>query len=397
MPTSRPTSTPVPLRLVETPPDGSAATAPTALLAVGDRSDAVRLGPVLLALRREAAFAPVIVLTGRAGDQRVVRALGEELGLGKADHALTIAGGSDAEVTAQTLAAFDVLLRGLAPDVVVLTGDSDATIACALSAAKQKIAVAHVDSGLRSWDWSSPAEINRVVIDRLSDTLLTHSREAAENLSAEGVPAGRVHAVGSTAVDTLRRLEPHARTRDAWSRHGLTRNGYVLVAAGGGDRLRGGAGQDALLDALTQLGTRTPVAYLRGLGARATALDEAVAALEAPGVLALAPTDYADFLSLLLGAGAVVTDLATAQDEAAGLGVPCYTVAALTERPITLTHGTNVLLGDDPSAIAEVAPSVADRVTCAIPLWDGHAGERVASTLLANYAFQASWESLSLP
>lgn len=396
MTSSRPTSIPVPLRLVETRDEGPRVTTPTAVLAVGDRADAVRLGPVLLALQREGAFEPVVVLTGRAADQRVVRALGDELGLGKPDHALTVANGTDAEVTAATLSAFDALLGRLAPDVVLVTGDGDATIACALAAAKQKVAVAHVDSGLRSWDWASPAEINRVVIDRLSDTLFTHSRDAAENLSAEGVPAGRVEAVGSTVIDTLRRIEPRARTRDAWVKHGLARHAYVVVAAGGGDHLRHEGGRDALLDALTRLGAETPVAYCRGLGARATALDEAVMALDAPGVRALAPMDYADFVSLLLGAGAVVTDLSTVQDEAAGLGVPCYTVAALSERPITLTHGTNVLLGEDPSAVAEVLPSGTDRATCAIPLWDGHASDRIAQTLLANYAVQANWASLSV-
>ncbi|MET0600896.1 MAG: UDP-N-acetylglucosamine 2-epimerase [Baekduia sp.] len=399
MPSSRSSSIPVPLRLVETPEsEGPRVTTPTAVFAIGDRADAIRLGPVFGATQRLGAFIPVVVLTGRSQDQRVVCDLGEELGLGTAAHALTIDGLSDAEVTAQTLTSFDRLLGQITPEVIVLTGDSDTTLACALAAAKQKVAVAHVDSGLRSWDWSTPAEINRVVIDRLSDTLFTHSHNAAENLTAEGVPPGRIEAVGSTVLDALSRIEPRARKRNVWEHHHLGRHEYVLVViTGGGERLQDPAQCDVLAEALGTIAATAPVAYCAGLAARAAGLDDAIAQMAHPNIHTVPPLGYADFISLQLGAGALVTDAATVQDEAAGLGVPCYSLGALSERPITLTHGTNVLLGDDDAAIAEVRPTSNERLTCAIPLWDGHAADRIADTLLANYAVQASWASLSAP
>jgi UDP-N-acetylglucosamine 2-epimerase (non-hydrolysing) len=376
------------LRLVAgsaAPADGSRAA--TVLHAVSGRADAVRLAPVAAALHRRGPVRQLVVHTGDESDRRLVRDVAGDLSLRVADHELDLGPDGDAERMGATLAAFHRLLGELAPDLVVLSGDADATLACALAAARREIAVAHLESGLRSWDWTMPDEVNRVVIDRLADSLFTPSVEAAGNLMGEGVPDSRVHAVGSTTVDALRRVEARAEARAAWALHGLREREYVLAALhrrdtiGDDDRLR------AVVDALAMLAARAPVLFclhprtrarLRELGE----LDR----LFASGVRGLAPMGYVDFVSLELGAGAIVTDAAAVAEEASALGVACYTLGAVTERPATLGHGTNVLLGDDPEAIAEIVPSRSVPTPRPVPLWDGRAAERVADVLVTTYA-----------
>jgi UDP-N-acetylglucosamine 2-epimerase (non-hydrolysing) len=384
---SHPLSPAVGLRLVTGGPPPALEHGPaTVLHAVGGRADAVRLAPVAAARRRRAPLRPLGVHTGDEVDRRLVRDVAGDLGLPGADHELDAGPADDAERMGAALAAFHRLLGELAPDLVVLSGDADATLACALAAARREIAVAHLESGLRSWDWTAPDEINRVVIDRLADALFTPSVEAAQHLLGEGVPDGRVHAVGATTVDALRRAEARARTRAAWMRHGARERDYVLVAlqrraSAGADRLR------AIVDALVVLAAREVV--LLSLHPRLREGLRAVGELDrlfAAGVRCLAPMGHVDFVSLELGAGAIVTDSAAVQEEASALGIDCFTLGAVTERPATLSHGTNVLLGDDPEAIAAVAVSPATPTPRPVPLWDGRAADRVADVLVATYA-----------
>ncbi|WP_187369028.1 UDP-N-acetyl glucosamine 2-epimerase [Baekduia soli] len=370
---------------------------PVIVHAIGGRADAVRLAPVIGALERQDVFRQVVVHTGSAQDRGLVGELADELGLPAADHVLDVGAGSDAGLTAQTLTAFDALLRELPPELVMLSGDTNATLSCALAAAKRQVAVAHVGSGLRSWDWTTPEEINRVVIDRLSDTLFTHSHEAVDNLLAEGVSDGRVHPVGSTVVDALRRVEPAIRSREAWTALDLPPGDYVLVMLHHRDAIADGARRDALVAGLATLAGEAPVAFaLHPAAAPTLNAAGAIARLQAAGVRTVPPMGHVDFLSLELGAGAIVTDSGTVQEEATVLGVPCYTPGSLSEGRITLTHGTNVLLGEDAGAVATVRPSRTDHAPCVVPLWDGRAGERIAAAILANYAVRADQSSTSL-
>ncbi|MEA2253323.1 MAG: hypothetical protein QOG70_3565 [Solirubrobacteraceae bacterium] len=359
----------------------------TVVHAVGGRADAVRLAPVAAALRRRATVRQLVVLIGDEVDRRLVRDVAGDLGLPIADHELDVGPEDEAERMGATLAAFHRLLGELTPDLVVLSGDADATLACALAAARREIAVAHLESGLRSWDWTAPDEINRVVIDRLADSLFTPSVEAARHLLGEGVPDGRVHAVGATTIDALRRAEARGRARAAWTRHGAREREYVLAVLhrrhtlADDDRLRG------IVDALSMLAARTPVLFCLHprVSARLRALGE-LDRLFAAGVRCLAPMGHVDFVSLELGAGAIVTDSAAVQEEASALGIACYTLGAVTERPATLSHGTNVLLGEEPEAIAALVPSHAAPTPLPVPLWDGRAADRVADVLVATYA-----------
>ena len=268
----------------------------------------------------------------------------------------------------------------------MVAGDVNSTLACALAAAKLGIPVAHLEAGLRSGDWSMPEEINRVLTDRLSDLLLTHSPEAEENLRREGVDTGRVRYVGNTMIDSLRRFEAGARERAGWSSHGVEAGGYVLVTLHRPSNVDAPAQLAAIVDALCALAAEAPVVFPVHPRTRARlAAGSQLERLEAAGVRCTEPVGYLDFLSLQAGAGAIVTDSGGVQEEASALGVPCYTLRTSTERPVTISHGTNVLLGDDPARLLDVRLARRPPAPCAIPLWDGHAGERAADAVLTAF------------
>jgi UDP-N-acetylglucosamine 2-epimerase (non-hydrolysing) len=287
------------------------------------------------------------------------------------------------------LAALERILLDERPSLVVLAGDFDATLAAALAAAKLGVPVAHLEAGLRSWDWASGEEINRVLTDRLSDVLFLQSPEAEDNLRAEGIPDGRTHYVGSTMVDWLRRCAPAARRRAAWRRLGLAPHEYVLVVLHRRATVDGPERTARLAEALKRLARRAPVVV--GLVPRTAAELAATGVTGSRSTAALrcvGPLGFIDFVSMATAAGAIVTDSGSVQEEASALGVPCFTLRDTTERAVTLTHGTNTLLGDDPAELAEVSPSRRPPTPCAIPGWDGHASERVAAVLEANFALR---------
>jgi UDP-N-acetylglucosamine 2-epimerase (non-hydrolysing) len=288
--------------------------------------------------------------------------------------------------TAKVLSAFEKVLLDVEPDVVLVAGDVNSTLACALAASKLGIAIAHLEAGLRSFDWSMPEEVNRVLTDRLADVLLAHSPEAVDNLEAEGICPGRVYNVGNTMIDSLRRCERRARELRAWDKVGMAERSYVLVTLHRPSNVDDPQRLQQIVAGLVGLAENAPVVFPIHPRTRARlAEDGGLKRLEDAGVACIEPVAYLEFLSLQAGAGAIVTDSGGVQEEASALGVSCFTFRPNTERPITLTHGTNVLLGEDPAEIADVRPSPHPPTPCAIPLWDGHAGERVADALVANY------------
>jgi UDP-N-acetylglucosamine 2-epimerase (non-hydrolysing) len=229
-----------------------------------------------------------------------------------------------------------------------------------------------------------------VLTDRLADILFAHSPEATDNLKAEGICPGKVYNVGNTMIDSLRRAEKRARDLRAWETVGMREREYILVTLHRPSNVDDPARLQAIVGGLVGLAKHSPVVFPIHPRTRARlAEDGGLTALEEAGVACIEPVAYMEFLSLQSGAGAIVTDSGGVQEEASALGVSCFTFRPNTERPITLTHGTNVLLGDDPAEIAEVRPSPHPPTPCAIPLWDGHAGERVADVLVANYVLSA--------
>jgi UDP-N-acetylglucosamine 2-epimerase (non-hydrolysing) len=268
------------------------------------------------------------------------------------------------------------------PDVVLVPGDVNSTMAAALTASKLLIPVGHVEAGLRSFDRTMPEEINRIVADHVSELLFIHSPEARDNLLAEAVPAAAIHDVGNTMVDTLVAMRDRIEERAAPEEHGLPRGEYLVVtlhrpALVDGPLLAEAMGQ------LAAISSDLPVVFPVHPRTRA-ALDALAIDVDRDGLRLLAPVGYIEFLSLVAGSAGVLTDSGGIQEETSFLGLPCFTLRANTERPITLSMGTNVLLGLDPARIAEVPALIAaakDKETHVPPLWDGNASERIVEVL----------------
>lgn len=351
---------------------------------VGARPNFVKMAPVIEAMARRDAE-QFVVHTGQHYDQRMSDEMLSDLQFPEPDLFLGIGSGTHGAQTARALAEFEQVLIDRRPELVVVAGDVNSTLACALAAVKLGIRVAHVESGLRSGDWTMPEEVNRVLTDRLSDLLFTHSPEAEGHLLAEGLAADRIHAVGNTMIDSLRKFEGPARARAKWQEFDLDETDYVLITLHRPSNVDDPARLNRLVDELAVLARRA--ASIFPIHPRTRAQLESTGRLqelEAAGLRCVEPLGYLDFLSLEMGAGAVLTDSGGVQEETSALGVRCYTLRPNTERPVTITQGTNVLLGDDPARIAEIEPSRHPATPCLIPLWDGHAGDRIADLLVAG-------------
>jgi len=360
---------------------------PSVVHVVATRPDAVTLAPVYAALRRRGVLRPLVLHTGQHTDPEMTSEMFIDLGLPEPARRLSAGHGTHAAQTARALAGAEEALVELQPAAVVVSGAANSTLGCALAAAKLGLPVARVEAGLRAHDWTLPEEINRVLLDRLADTLFAPTQEALENLLAEGAGAGRAQLVGSTTVDSLRRVERSARKRAAWRRFGLEPGSYVLVTLHRPANVDDDGRLARIVEALAALALEVPVVFPLHprTRRRLTPMGDAHR-LHAAGVRCCPPLAYIDFLSLQVGAGAIVTDSGTVQEEASVLGRSCFTLRPSTERTITLTHGSNALLGEDPRDLAEVRPSHSAPTPCAIPLWDGRAGDRIADALMANYA-----------
>lgn len=353
------------------------------LLVAGTRPNFMKIAPIDRALRRRGHDVRVLH-TGQHFDAAMSDVFFRDLGLGKPDVMLTAGGGSHAEQTATILVGVERELLSNRPAVVVVVGDVTSTFATALAASKLGIPIVHVEAGLRSRDWTMPEEINRVLTDQLSDLLLTPSPDAAPNLLAEGIPAERVVLVGNVMIDSLKWVVD--RPTDVLERHGLERGGYVLATLHRPANVDSRESLRATLDALSALGERLPVLFPVHPRTKARATELGLgAALESTRGLRLAePFGYQDFVTLMANAKLVATDSGGIQEETTALGIPCLTMRGGTERPITVSQGSNTIVGLDCDRIrAEVDAILAGRgkVGRVPEEWDGHAGERVAAAI----------------
>ncbi|WP_326587221.1 non-hydrolyzing UDP-N-acetylglucosamine 2-epimerase [Streptomyces sp. NBC_01294] len=345
----------------------------------GARPNYMKIKPVMDALERRGAEV-VLVHTGQHYDESMNDVFFRDLGIRPPDRYLGAGSGSHAQQTGRVMAAFEPLLDELAPDAVVVVGDINSTLACALVTAKAGPLLAHVEAGLRSRDWSMPEEVNRVATDRLSDFLLAPSPDAAANLRAEGYRDDQIHVVGNVMIDTLLANLDRARRSDVLDRYGLTRGGYGLVTLHRPANVDDPAALRGLLKALGEIADRCPL--LLPVHPRAA---ERLAELGVPGGIRLVPAaGYLDFIALQDSARLVLTDSGGVQEETTALGVPCVTLRDNTERPITVEEGTNVLAGTDPERITDIVHRVLDHPPAprCPGLWDGRASDRIAAVLL---------------
>ncbi len=348
---------------------------------VGTRPNFVKMAPVIAACReRFGEGKNIVVHTGQHYDRAMSDVFFSELGVPEPDHMLGVGSGSHAEQAARVIERLEPVLRDERPDLVVVPGDVNSTLAAALCARGFGTPIAHVESGLRSFDREMPEEINRIVVDHLSQILFIHSKEATDNLGAEGVPAGRAHFVGNTMIDTLAALEERIRAREAAAALGLSPGGYLLVTLHRPALVDGALLADAMT-ALGRVGEELPVLF--PVHPRTRARLEALGLDSQQGVTLAEPAGYLDFLSLEADAGAVLTDSGGIQEETTWLGVPCFTLRDNTERPVTIRSGTNTLLGLDPSRIAEIPALLGGGATTPQrpDLWDGHAAERIVDVV----------------
>lgn len=352
---------------------------------IGARPNFVKVAPVFAALARKGGMRQTVVHTGQHYDRNMSDVFFRELGIPPADENLGVGSGSHAKQTAEVMARIEPVLLSRTPDLVLVYGDVNSTVAAALVSAKLDIPVGHVEAGLRSFDRSMPEEINRVLTDQLSNLLFTPSEGANENLQREGIAAKHIHLVGNVMIDSLVRLLPAASKPG----HIPVPESYALVTLHRPANVDDAEWLRGMLGGLLELSEELPVIFpvhprtrqrISGLAQKG----------RSDGFHLCDPLSYLEFLYLEKNATAVITDSGGIQEETTFLGVPCLTLRENTERPITVNVGTNIVVGRDPGRLYEELQKILrgnTKKTRIPPLWDGHASERIAD-LISNWRLE---------
>lgn len=354
------------------------------LLAVaGARPNFMKIAPLMKELLRRAdRFEPILVHTGQHYDQAMSESFFRDLAIPEPDVNLGVGSGTHAEQTAQVLVAIEKLLLERRPDVVLVVGDVNSTIAATLAAVKLHVPVAHVESGLRSGDRAMPEEINRILTDAVSDWLFTTEPAAEANLLREGVPPERIHFVGNVMIDTLLAHRERARALDTLERLGLEPGRYAVLTLHRPSNVDSAGQLRRLFGVLSRLGDRLPVVFPVHPRTR-NAIENNLKG-ERIHLRMTEPLGYLEFLRLLMDAQLVLTDSGGIQEETTALGVPCLTLRDSTERPVTVTEGTNTIVGTDPEAIEVAIEKQLSRKATESrrpALWDGQAAVRIVEIL----------------
>ena len=359
------------------------------ILVAGARPNFMKVAPLWNQLiETPDLFQPVLVHTGQHYDDLMSEIFFRDLNLPRPHYELNVGAGSHAYQTAQIMMGFEKVLLQERPDWVLVVGDVNSTLACAMDAAKLQIPVGHIEAGLRSWDRSMPEEINRLVVDAISDLLFATSTQACENLRREGIEDHRIHFVGNVMIDSLVLLSPKADESSILDIHGLSVQEYVFLTLHRASNVDCPETLAGIVSALQAL--RCPIAWpLHPRTRNRLAQFGFLQRLEMMDHIKLMdPVGYLDSLKLQKNAKFVMTDSGGLQEETTALGVPCLTLREHTERPETINIGTNTLVGVCPERIVAEAESVLNgryKSGWLPELWDGNAAERIVVVLKAQH------------
>lgn len=350
---------------------------------VGARPNFMKVAPIYRAIKERGQLNQKLIHTGQHYDVKMSDVFFRDLGMPEPDTHLGVGSGSHAEQTAKVMVELEKLWTKDRPDLVSVVGDVNSTLAAALVAAKLQIPIAHVEAGLRSFDRAMPEEVNRVVVDRLSDLLLTPSPDGDENLLKEGVDQKRIHFVGNVMIDSLLQSKEAASKLDVLQKLNLTPGAYAVCTLHRPSNVDDPEVLGGLLGALGHVSRRIPVMFPVHPRTRKMIEEKGLSRLltEFPEIRLVEPLGYLEFLCLTSQAKLILTDSGGLQEESTALGVPCLTLRENTERPVTITVGTNILVGTDPEAVKEESLKVLDGKgkQGRIPdLWDGRAAHRIA-------------------
>jgi UDP-N-acetylglucosamine 2-epimerase (non-hydrolysing) len=341
----------------------------------------MKMAPVVHEIKRR-GWPMFLVHTGQHYDKNMSDVFFHDLDMPRPDIFLNVGSDTHARQTAQVMIAFETLVKSRRPNLVVVAGDVNSTVAVALTAAKECIPVAHVEAGLRSCDRTMPEEVNRIVTDQLSELLFTTEDLAGANLEAEGVDPDRIHFVGNCMVDSLRKHLNRALDCEPWRRFNLERFKYALVTLHRPSNVDTESKLAELVEVLNEVASKIPIIF--PVHPRTRARLSSAGVQWSPNVVLCEPLAYLEFLGLMAKARFVMTDSGGVQEETTALQVPCLTLRANTERPITITQGSNRLVGTERARIVEKVEEIlrGKFVAGRVPeLWDGHAAERIGAVL----------------
>lgn len=368
---------------------------------VGARPNFVKIAPILWAMRKEPEIDATLIHTGQHYDYQMNQAFFEDLNIPDSDISLGIGSGTHATQTAAIMVAFESWCLEARPDLVLVVGDVNSTIACALAARKLNIPVAHVEAGLRSGDMSMPEEINRRCTDAISDILFVSEPSGRENLRREGQSDQNVYFVGNVMIDTLFASQEAAAALKVRERTNLPERGYGVVTLHRPSNTDKKGALAALLTALIEVSQHLPLVFPMHPRTRAQLFNFGLSTLldtaKASNLNVIEPMRYLEFISLLQDSRMVITDSGGLQEEATALGVPCLTMRENTERPITCEQGTNRLIGHDPASLPREVFSELQKRWPKMPNienWDGHAAERIVAQILNRERSEATLVTL---
>ena len=353
---------------------------------VGARPNFMKIAPIIKAIQKKKNLTNILVHTGQHYDKKMSKLFFDELDIPKPDINMEVGSDTHAQQTAKIMTGFEKILINHKPDLVLVVGDVNSTMACAITAAKLNIPVGHIEAGLRSFDRTMPEEINRLVTDSISDFLFTTSADADQNLKKEGVPAKKIFLVGNVMIDTLIANTRKAKSSRIMNRLALKESDFALVTLHRPSNVDEKNDLKNIIEIFLQLQKHTKIVFpihprtrlkMKEFGLLKKTKDFS-------RLIFTEPLGYLDFLNLMMHCRMVFTDSGGIQEETSVLRIPCLTLRENTERPITVTHGTNVLVGLDRQRILREAERILHgqgKKGKDIPFWDGQAAKRIAGIL----------------